>query len=191
MQNEDITILVDIDDTIEDLLGAWCKWLNEKHNLNVQPKDIKEWDMSKAYPTLSQKELYEPLNYRCFWDKWVKPKPDAMKYLKKLYDDGFNIYLCTATYYKSVEMKYECIVQRYFPYIKWDHVIITSNKAMIHGDFLIDDGIHNLEHGDFIKILLSASHNMEYDAATNGMFRATDWEWIYSFIKCTALLWER
>jgi hypothetical protein len=42
---------------------------------------------------------------------------------------------------------------------------------MIRGDVLIDDGIHNLEGGDYKKILFTAAHNRNYDAEANGMIR--------------------
>ena len=41
----DITILIDIDDTIEDLLAAWCKWLNDLYGLNVKPDEVTDWDV--------------------------------------------------------------------------------------------------------------------------------------------------
>lgn len=39
----------------------------------------------------------------------------------------------------------EDLLFRWFPFITWDQVIITSRKQFIKGDVLIDDGIHNLE----------------------------------------------
>lgn len=47
------TITIDVDDTIEDLLGAWVNYLNRKHNLSVKKKDITDWGydkiLSKSY----------------------------------------------------------------------------------------------------------------------------------------------
>ena len=33
--------------------------------------------------------------------------------------------------------------------LTWDQVIVTSRKQLIRGDVLIDDGIHNLEGGQY------------------------------------------
>ena len=73
-------------------------------------------------------------------------------------------------------------MQKYFPYIDWNHVIVTSNKAMIKGDILIDDGIHNLLGGDYFKILMSLPHNRYFDAEKNGMIRAGNWKEVVDIV---------
>ncbi|MBO5639771.1 MAG: hypothetical protein J5916_07690 [Oscillospiraceae bacterium] len=62
-------------------------------------------------------------------------------------------------------------------------MIITSRKQLIRGDVLIDDGIHNLEGGAYIKILMTAPHNRNYDAEANGMIRAHHWAEIEEIIR--------
>lgn len=181
-RNEDMIILVDIDDTIEDLVGAWCKWLNEKYGTSTMPEDITDWNMKKFFRQLTTVELFSPLLEEKFWET-VQPREDAMKYLQRLYNKKYNIFLCTATTYQNVKMKHEKIVQRYFPYINWNHVIVTYRKSLINADYLVDDGIHNLENGNYQKILFSAPHNASYDAEKNGMFRVHGWEEVVDIIE--------
>lgn len=177
----DITILVDIDDTIEDLLKAWCEWLNKRYGLCVQPEEVTDWDVAKFFPTLTKEQVFEPLHIDHFWET-VEPKKDAVKYVKKLIDDGFNIYLCTTTDYRNIKPKYEYVVMKHFPFISWRQVIVAGCKQMIKADILIDDGVHNQEGGDYNKILVSTPHNRGYDAEGNGMVRAEDWEFIYNTV---------
>ena len=47
---------------------------------------------------------------------------------------------------------------------------------------LIDDGIHNLEGGEYKKILFTAPHNRYYDAEGNGMIRVSSWDEIVGII---------
>ncbi len=174
-------ILIDLDDTIEELLQAWVYFLNSKYSMNVSVDDITDWDMCIFYPSLTRQQVFEPLHHDEFW-KTVKPKPDAIEYVEKLFSEGYNIFLCTSTDYRNIRAKYEYIVKRYFPYIKWSNVIVVNNKQMIQADYLIDDGIHNLENGNFIKILMTAPHNRNYDASANGMLRANSWKEVYELI---------
>lgn len=180
MKNSKI-LLIDVDDTIEDLLSAWLKSLNDKYGTNVCNDEITDWDVSKFFPTLTREQVFEPLHYDEFWET-VKPKPDAVEYVKKLFDEGYEIYLCTSTDYRIIRAKYEFIIKKYFPYIEWNHVIVAYRKQMIKADYLIDDDVHNLENGNFIKILMSAPHNRNYDAESNGMIRVNNWKEIYEII---------
>lgn len=47
-----LTILVDMDDTIENLCETWVAFLNETHGTTVHTDDIHDWDMTKAFPTI-------------------------------------------------------------------------------------------------------------------------------------------
>ena len=181
MSTKKLTVLVDIDDTIEYLLKAWIDWLNANHNTSVRYEDITDWDISLFFPTLTTDEIFYPIHQQDFW-KGVEPMPDAIKYLKRLIDDGFFVYLCTSTDYRNIKPKYEYIIQKYFPYISWDQVIVASQKQMINADVLIDDGVHNLFGGNYYKILFTAPHNRAFDTKTHGITRADNWEEVYKIV---------
>lgn len=56
-----LTILVDMDDTIENLAEAWVAYLNARHQTSTNLSDITDWDISKAFPTLTKEQVYAPL----------------------------------------------------------------------------------------------------------------------------------
>lgn len=174
-------ILVDMDDTIEDLMGAWLGFLREKHHLDVRKEDIREWDMHKAFPSLSTQEIYAPLFEEDMW-KSVQPFQDAIEYLPRLIDDGHEVIIVTASNYDTVGMKMNYVLKRYFPFISCDNIIIASKKQMILGDVLIDDAPHNVIGGEYQGILFDAPHNRWFDAEAHGIRRAHDWSEVYSII---------
>lgn len=45
-------ILVDADDTIENLVEAWTTALNDRYNRNVNSQEILQWDIKQYYPGL-------------------------------------------------------------------------------------------------------------------------------------------
>ena len=53
-----LTILVDMDDTIENLAEAWVAYLNARHQTSTNLSDITDWDISKAFPTLTKEQVY-------------------------------------------------------------------------------------------------------------------------------------
>ena len=181
MTKKHTVVLVDMDDTIENLLEAWLDALNERFHRFVTPDDIHSWDMREAYPGLSAEQVYAPLLTDELWRN-VRPKWDAVFYMHELQDEGFEIYITTSSNLKTIFTKFEAVLARYFPFIPMDHVIVCSNKQMIRGDIMVDDAPHNLECGAYEKILMSAPHNKRYDAEANGMCRVYRWSQVYDQI---------
>ena len=170
-----LTILVDMDDTIEQLVEAWIRCTNERYGYHSTVEDVKSWNMTEAFPGLTKRQVYDIPDEPGFWGK-VKPMPGAVEGVRKLIEDGHQVYIVTATQYESLAEKMSDLLFKYFPYIEWDHVIITKRKQMIRGDVLIDDGPHNLEGGEYEKILVDAPHNRSYDAEANGMICVHNWD---------------
>lgn len=180
-----LTILVDMDDTIESLANAWVDYLNARHGTTTKLTDITDWDISKAFPTLTNEQVYAPLFEDDFWD-WVKPIDGASETLQRLIADGHRVLIVTTSNYHTLAAKMERVLFKYFPFLKWSDVIITSHKQLVKGDVLVDDGIHNLEGGDYFKILMEAPHNKNYDAEENGMYRVKTWDDVYAAISILA-----
>ena len=95
-----ITLLVDMDDTIENLLPAWAEWLNKKHGTSVKTDDITGWDVQKFFPSLSKDEVYAPLYEDEFWGT-VQPKEDAIHHLSRINELGFKLYISIKQYVAS------------------------------------------------------------------------------------------
>lgn len=173
-----LTILVDMDDTIVNILDAWVEWLNRSFGTAVNPDEVTQWDMTKSFPTLTPEQIYSPLLCDDFWYR-VMPIEGAQEALKQLIDDGHKIFIVTSSTYQTLRSKMEVALFGYFPFLSWKDVIVARYKQIIKGDVLVDDGAHNLENGEYLKVLMSAPHNKEYDAETNGMIRVKNWEDAY------------
>jgi 5'(3')-deoxyribonucleotidase len=169
-------VLVDMDDTATWLLPVWVKHLNQKHNLNVDWHDIKEWDMTLAFPTLSREQIYEPLATEEIWDE-VTPREGAVEALTWLHECGiYEIFICTSTDYRNIKPKYEKVISKYFPFIDWKHFIVISRKQMVKADYIIDDAPHNLVGGcQKHRILISMPHNENFNLGDTGIERADTW----------------
>ena len=183
MKKENFTILVDMDDTIENLREAWVEALNNKYNLNVRVKDIIDWNIQTFFPTLTKAQIFEILDQPDFY-KTIKPKKDAIKYLHLMHEEGFNLILCTASHYSIIKEKFENALFPYFPFFDDDHIIITNNKTIIKANVLIDDGVHNLLKGSYKKILYTTSANSRFNEEEKyKIIRASTWKQIYEIVK--------
>ena len=184
-----LTILIDMDDTIEYLLREWISFLNQWHGTNVTEDDVHDYDLTKAFPMLTPQQVYEPLFFHELWRR-VKPVPGARKAIERLQEDGHDVYIVTSSNFVTIGTKVEAILHRYFPSIADDHVIVAKNKQMIRGDVLIDDAPHNLIGGKYLKIMPTAAHNRDYQAFANGIIRTEKWGEIYNVICDYCILCE-
>lgn len=176
-----MTILVDADGVLEDLTQKWVIYLNEKYGTSVRYDDVTEWDMTKSFPSLTREQVYGAELKEELYDQ-LEPYEGAVEYVKKLQDDGHTVYVVTTSPYQIIKTKMEKVIFKYFPNLSWKNVIITSNKKMIKGDVLIDDGIHNLLGADYKKVLMTAPYNRAFHAEENGIIRVSSWREIYKVI---------
>ena len=175
-------ILVDMDDTIENLGLAWVDYLNRNYEKNVEWNNICNWDMQIAYPSLTNEQIYGALDDENLWDA-VTVKEDAPYYLKKLIDEGNDVFIVTAAWYKTIPPKVEKCLIKYFPFLKWEQVIVTSSKHLIKGDILVDDNPQNFVGGDYFGILFTAPHNLNFDDTKVDLIRVDNWKSAYLIIK--------
>lgn len=181
MDKDTMTILIDMDDTIEYLLVEWLDMLNEQFGTHVTEDDIHEYDLTVAFPCLSPDDVYAPLFTKELWER-VKPVPGARYAIERLQNDGHDVYIVTSSNFQTIYTKISSIIYRYFPTIDSQHIILASKKQMIRGDVLIDDAPHNLIGGDYLKIMPTAAHNRDFNAAGNRIIRADSWNEIYNII---------
>lgn len=184
--------MIDLDSTLNNLVWVWIQELNKKYGTNVQYDDIKEYDLSKAFPSLTIDELYSPLQENNFWTL-LSPIDGSQKYLKKLIDEGHQIKIVTATHYKNLEIKMNWLLTQ-FPFLKWKDVWVVHDKQSLRADYLIDDCYGNLIGGSYKKICLDQPWNRNFQDANFGVIRAYSFKQIYHIItqapSCGKTKWD-
>ena len=122
----------------------------------------------ESIPDAVSRRGYTPLYERGMWES-VRPIKDADYYLRRLIEDGHQIVIVTASAPETVNLKLSNVLFRYFPYFTYEDVIITSQKSLVNGDILIDDGPHKFINWSHDGILMSAPHNRGFDAEGFGL----------------------
>lgn len=175
-------ILCDIDDVTNNLTPVWLDVLNARyHGTNgyriVRYEDIRTFDICAYFPTLTVKQVFEPLDDPSLYTKLSAP-PGAARVLKKWMDFGEQVRMTTATYYVAMYPKFVAF-QKDFPFIRWEkHVIVVpkEEKQYIAGDFMIDDYPGNLVGGHFQGILMNRPWNESFNEKEHGIIRVFDWD---------------
>ena len=97
-----LTIFVDMDDVLENLLDHWVNELNTQFGTAVKTEDIKSWNIEQYFAPHTQEEVRRVLLTPGFWDN-LEAKPDAQILLKLMIEDGHTVKVCTATHYLNVK----------------------------------------------------------------------------------------
>ena len=71
-----MTILVDLDDTLEQLLAALVKRANERFHRNAAVDDVTDWSIVCAFPGITKQEILDFMREADFWED-VNPVPGA------------------------------------------------------------------------------------------------------------------
>ena len=109
--------------------------------------------------------------------KRVKVLSNCVEVVKRLYEQGNEIWFVTSTEPQNVAKKAR-FLQRTFPFLNIRKRLITTHcKQMIDVDVLIDDcvdNVVNLKH--YISILIDYPWNHNFDdAADDKIYRVFDW----------------
>lgn len=178
-----LTILCDFDDVLINFCEVWVSIINKQNGTFISINDVTDWEISKAFPNLTPEQIYRPLREEEIWDK-VVPLHGAVQYLRKLKEDGHEIYIVTSSDYRTIRTKIDNVLLKYFPFINVSDVIMARNKQMIIGDVLIDDGLHNLTGGTYTGIMMTQPHNNKHEVSLerDNIIRVNNWEEIYDVI---------
>lgn len=178
--NKKYRILIDMDDVMENLTEEWLELLkflqrNNPKYIHKTYKDITNWDMCSHFPMLTVDEVFEPLNTDIIWEL-IRPIPGAVEVIRK-YNEMSNVEvrLLTSSHYTSIHPKRE-FLRKYFPFIKWNQIIISSEKQYVRGNVLIDDYEGNLIDGEYEGILFDQPHSRGFDESKYpSIIRAKNW----------------
>lgn len=133
MYIREITVSVDLDSTLVDILTPWIYYINIKESSNYKIKDVKKWNQDFIVRNIDfvlKEDLYDNL----------VPISGAVNFIKSL-QSKYNVQIVTHTLDGHRESKLK-FIKRYFG----DITVVTTNECKLSvtkDTILIDD---NLEH---------------------------------------------
>ena len=167
-----LTILIDMDGVVADLLDKWLMVYNNRYKDTITKEQITNWDASLAAKNCSSKDFYSIINEPGFFSD-LKVIENSVEVTKRLQQAGHILYFVTATPYDSLDAGFykSKWVDTYFPHLTRKNVIQTHLKHLVKGDLLLDDSPSNLENFPGLKVVF----NMEYNKNARVDFRVGNW----------------
>lgn len=176
-------ILVDQDGVLANLSEQFISdWTKEYPELPyIKHEDRKMFYMTDEYPKKYKVMIREIMHRKHFFRK-LKPIPGALEALNKLKDLGHDVYICSAPFTKSrycASEKHEWVKQHLGK--DWERkLILTKDKTLIHGDYLIDDkpSVEGVIKPSWTHIVF----NQPYNTNSKSKYRI-DWDDYNNFLE--------
>lgn len=186
-----LTMLLDLDDVLNNQNELWISELNVKHNRNVKLENITEWDMSNFYPGISKIDLYEPVCSGRLVHQ-MRPTPGSVDYTYRWYSAGHDLLIATSTSVDNIAMKVKWLY-KYFKWFDEKNLIVTHHKQLLRGDIAVDDGIHNLLPDNltgiepqYVGLCMDRPWNRSFDCLQHGIHRAHNFKEIDDVVQILA-----
>lgn len=163
-------IAVDQDWVLAKLTHKWIKTYNTIFNDNLRVEDVTSWNIEEHVKPEAKDYILNILNLHKFYRDLLVVS-DSQRVLKKL-SKKYEIIIVTDLFTRmSFKSKYDWLGEN-FPFIPPKNYVFTGNKSIIRADYLIDDGVHNLEGFQGYGLLYDAPYNREEDR----FYRVKNWQ---------------
>lgn len=133
-------ILIDMDDVIVEFEKKIIELvINENtENKKLFERKRSKFKLDEEYPEL--KDLIKKIKNKDDLLEEIEPVKGALEAIKEMKEKGYEIFICTSplTNYNSVLNKYKWVEKNLG--LEWTKkIILTKDKTLIKGNFLIDD----------------------------------------------------
>lgn len=130
-------VLVDLDETLCDLMGAWFRAHRFATGQVVRREDVTGWSFfGSSGPTKREMRRYLE-NRRMFRE--LAPLPGAIGAVRRIHRAGHDVVVVTApSGPESAAGKVEWC-RNHLRFLPRDSLVVTGRKELVRGDWLVDD----------------------------------------------------
>lgn len=183
-------LLFDMDCIIVNMLPYWLDIYNELSGENIQAKDITEYEIRHF---VKDPDLFDAILHEEGFFLPMKPMPGAVKYMRKLIDEGHDIVVLTQAPRNSDhgEKEKKEWIKKYFPKYERANMIFAHRKDLVDGVLLFDDKPSHLihwkeRHPKGITATIEFPYNKGAPCDVRFVNQRTAWREFYDFIQsCT------
>jgi 5'-nucleotidase len=152
-------LIVDMDDVIADTTGQFISYYEKEFGVRVERDSLNNQEEGQGFPNREAilRYLFEPGFFRT-----LMPHEQSQDVIEKL-NRKYALFIVSAAmeFPQSLFEKQEWL-KEHFPFLTWKQIVFCGSKAVVHGDYMIDDLAYNLESFNGEKFIYTAPHNMHY-----------------------------
>lgn len=169
-------LIVDMDDVLADATGQFINYYEKEFGVRVERSVLNNKDEGEGFP--DHHSVLRQFPYRVNFFRDMHPNENSQAVMEKL-NKKYEVFIVSAAmeFPQSLSEKLEWL-KKYFAFLSWKQFVFCGSKAVVYGDYMIDDLPHNLERFNGEKFIFDQPHNMQI---TN-FKRVMDWKDIESLL---------
>ena len=165
-----MTILVDMDGTIADLIGYFLDHCEHHEGKEVIREDVTEYDLTVTWP----KAL---VHFEKRWSpfEWLKPIQGMSEAIQEMISDNHKVFIVSSALSKPWIMKEKLKwIKRELPFFDINNVVFANDKSIFSKScVLIDDNPKFINNFPGVRITFDAPYNRGSKVFTH--FRLNSW----------------
>jgi 5'(3')-deoxyribonucleotidase len=151
-------LIVDMDDVMADATGQFINYYEKEFGVRIERSVLNNKNEGEGFP--DNHSVLRQFPYRVNFFRDMQPNASSQDVMKKL-NKKYEVFIVSAAmeFPQSLPEKLEWL-KKYFPFLSWKQFVFCGSKAVVYGDYMIDDLPHNLERFNGEKYIFTAPHNM-------------------------------
>jgi 5'-nucleotidase len=154
-------LIIDMDDVMADATGQFIHYYERDFGVRVERSVLNGKTEGEGFPdnhSILRKYPYQPTFFRT-----MEINENCQSVMEKL-NHKYEVFIVSAAmeFPQSLPEKLEWLGE-HFPFLSWKQFVFCGSKAVVYGDYMIDDLPRNLEKFNGEKILFTAPHNFHID----------------------------
>ena len=165
-----------MDDVLADATGQFINFYEKKFGVRVTRDSLNFKEEMERFPG-HHDEVYKFTFQKDFF-RTMAVKENAQDVVKKL-NSKYDLFIVSSAmeFPNSLNEKFDWLGE-HFPFLHWKQFVFCGSKAVVYGDYMIDDLPHNLEKFNGEKLMFTAPHNLQH----NHFRRVNDWKEVESLL---------
>ncbi len=163
-------LIIDMDDVMADATGQFINYYEKEFGVRVDRAILNGKGEGEGFPENHGVIAQFPFRPHFFRTMAVMDNcQEVMEELNKKYE----VFIVSAAmeFPQSLTEKLAWLGE-HFPFLEWKQFVFCGSKAVVHGDYMIDDMVYNLETFNGEKFIYNAPHNTHL----NHYKRFHDWK---------------
>jgi 5'-nucleotidase len=153
-------LIIDMDDVMANATGQFIDFYEKEFGVRVARESLNHKDEGQGFP--GHHEVVNQFPFRAGFFRGMKPSENAQEIVKEL-NKKYEVFIVSSAmeFPLSLGEKLEWL-GLHFSFLTWKQFVFCGSKAVVYGDYMIDDLPHNLERFNGEKFIFSAPHNLHY-----------------------------